>query len=50
MKTKICPVANTVDTLLTHTPRSQLQAMGYEGVWYSRKSPKIGQNFSVKIL
>jgi hypothetical protein len=31
----------TVEALLTHTPRSQLQAMGYERVWAFRMLLKI---------
>ncbi|KAF8231189.1 hypothetical protein L208DRAFT_1061442, partial [Tricholoma matsutake] len=42
----------TVNSLITHTPRWTLQAMGYEGVWGLRmvlkkgpkKSGKIGKN------
>jgi hypothetical protein len=32
---------NTVDSLITHTPRWTAQGMGYEGVWALRAEPKI---------
>jgi hypothetical protein len=31
----------TVDSLVTHAPQWTLQAMGFEGVWGSRKVLKI---------
>ncbi len=31
---------STAVTLLTHTHRSHLQTMGYEGVWHMRVSKK----------
>jgi hypothetical protein len=38
-----CALYSTVEALLTHTPREQLQAMGYEGVWSLRMLLKIDQ-------
>ena len=40
----------TVDTLITHTPRSLLLGMGYERVWDSRGSPKMGPKIHEKII
>ncbi|KAF8232561.1 hypothetical protein L208DRAFT_1397199 [Tricholoma matsutake] len=43
------PMSTTVDSLITHTPRWTLQAMGYEGVWGLRMVLKIGPKKSAKI-
>ena len=30
---RICMYPDTVETLLTHTPREGVEVMGYEGLW-----------------
>jgi hypothetical protein len=40
---------DTVNSLITHTPRWTLQAMGYEGVWGLRMVLKMGPKKSGKI-